>query len=145
MLFQIQLLYYNIYLINLIEFQRKFRRLECFATDTTYFWCRFGWLIDLNFKQEALGRPPSKRRLQQFFFAAWTSLPSRYLAALGGYTDRPTDSPLVRHEPRRKLRVQHFFYCRCIAKKGGMHFTELLPSNDRRDTYTDTQTDERYL
>jgi hypothetical protein len=29
--------------------------------------------------------------------------------------------------------------------KGGIHFTEPLPSNDRRDIHTDTQTDGRDL
>jgi hypothetical protein len=29
--------------------------------------------------------------------------------------------------------------------KGGIHFTEPLPSNDRRDTHTDTQTDDRFM
>jgi hypothetical protein len=40
-----------------------------------------------------------KRRLQQFFVAAGTSLPSCYLGTIGEYTDRPTDT-----------RVQQFFY-----------------------------------
>jgi hypothetical protein len=34
---------------------------------------------------------------------------------------------------------------RCVAMKGGIHVTEQLPSNDRTDTYTDTQTDGRDL
>jgi hypothetical protein len=29
----------------------------------------------------------------------------------------------------------------CLATKGGIQFTKPLPSNDRRDTHTDTQTD----
>jgi hypothetical protein len=33
-----------------------------------------------------------KRRLQRFFVAAGTSLPSFYLATIGGYKDRPTDT-----------------------------------------------------
>jgi hypothetical protein len=33
----------------------------------------------------------------------------------------------------------------CLAPKGGTHLTEQLPSNDRRDTHRDTQTDGRDL
>jgi hypothetical protein len=31
----------------------------------------------------------------------------------------------------------------CLAIKEGVQFTKALPSNDRKDTYTDTQTDGR--
>jgi hypothetical protein len=55
--------------------------------------------------------PHRKRRLQRFFFDAGTSLPSCYLATIGGYTDRPTDSPLIRHGQHGKWRVQQFFFC----------------------------------
>jgi hypothetical protein len=34
---------------------------------------------------------------------------------------------------------------RCLAMKGGIHFTKPLPNNNRRDTHTDTQTDGRNL
>jgi hypothetical protein len=34
---------------------------------------------------------------------------------------------------------------RCLSMKGGIHFTEPLPSNHRKDTHTDTQTDGRDL
>jgi hypothetical protein len=51
-----------------------------------------------------------KRRLQQFFFAAGTSLPSCYVATIKGHKDTPSDSPLTRHEPQRKWRIQQFFY-----------------------------------
>jgi hypothetical protein len=44
--------------------------------------------------------PHRKRRSRQFFVAAGTSLPSCYLAIIGGYTNRPTDT-----------RVQQLFYC----------------------------------
>jgi hypothetical protein len=37
--------------------------------------------------------PHRKRQLQQFFVAAGPSLPS-YVATIGGYTDRPTDTRL---------------------------------------------------
>jgi hypothetical protein len=33
----------------------------------------------------------------------------------------------------------------CLATKGGIHFTEPLHSNDRRDTHTNTQTGGRDL
>jgi hypothetical protein len=32
---------------------------------------------------------------------------------------------------------------RCLEMNGEMHITEPLPSNDRKDTYADTQTEER--
>jgi hypothetical protein len=32
---------------------------------------------------------------------------------------------------------------RCLTPKRGTHLIELLPYNDRGDTYTDTQADER--
>jgi hypothetical protein len=57
--------------------------------------------------------PHRKLRLQQFFVATGTSLPSFYLATVGGYTDRPTDSPLIRHRPHRKWRGQQFICC-CV-------------------------------
>jgi hypothetical protein len=38
---------------------------------------------------------------------------------------------MIRHGPRRKRRVQQFFYCCvCISCRGNV-FTEPLPSNDR--------------
>jgi hypothetical protein len=45
--------------------------------------------------------PHGKRRLQQFSVALGTSLPNCYLATIDRYTDRPTDSPLIRHRPHR--------------------------------------------
>jgi hypothetical protein len=36
-----------------------------------------------------------RERLQKFLAAAGTCLLSRYLATMAGYTDRPTDSPLI--------------------------------------------------
>jgi hypothetical protein len=53
-------------------------------------------------KQEVLGR-----RLKQFVVAAGTSLPSSNLATKVGYTD----SPLIRHGPHRKRRLQQFYFC----------------------------------
>jgi hypothetical protein len=58
-------------------------------------------------------------------------------------TDRSTDSPLIRHGPYRKRRVHKVFYCYVCIRCSGNVFTELSPSNDRRDTHTDTQTDGR--
>jgi hypothetical protein len=50
------------------------------------------------------------------------------------------------------LLLLHIFFasrtclpCLCLAKKGGMQFTEPLPSNDKSNTHTDTQTDGRDL
>jgi hypothetical protein len=43
-------------------------------------------------------KPHRKRRLQQFFFSAGTSLPNCYLATIEGYTD---------------TRVEQLFYC-CV-------------------------------
>jgi hypothetical protein len=98
-----------------------------------------------------------KRRLQHFFVAAGTSLPSCYLATKRGYAGRPTESLSERHGPHIKWRVQTFLcFCmysmprerllsRCIAIKGGMHFTEPLPNNDRRDKHTLAQTDGKDL
>jgi hypothetical protein len=34
---------------------------------------------------------------------------------------------------------------RCLATKGGIHFTESLPNNDTRDTHIDTQTNEGFV
>jgi hypothetical protein len=69
-----------------------------------------------------------KRRLQQFFVAARTCLPSRYLAAIGEI-HRPTDSPFTRHGPFRKSNIQQLFYHEYSlprervyrAKTGGIH------------------------
>jgi hypothetical protein len=47
---------------------------------------------------------------------------------------------LKRHGPHWKRRVQQFFYrCLCIRYRGNVS-TEPLPSNDRGDTQTHTQT-----
>jgi hypothetical protein len=62
--------------------------------------------------------------------------------------------PLMRHGShiRVKLRLQQFFVAagtfllsRCLVTKGGMHLTEPLPNNDRRDTHTDTLVNGRDL
>jgi hypothetical protein len=45
--------------------------------------------------------------------------------------------PLIQHAPHRKRRLHQFFVA-AGTMKGGIHFTEPLPSNDRRDTQTDT-------
>jgi hypothetical protein len=71
--------------------------------------------------------PHWKRRFQQCFVAAATFLPSCYLATIGGYTDRRSDSPLISHGPHSKWRVQQFFYCSVHRYRGNV-FTELLPS-----------------
>jgi hypothetical protein len=56
-----------------------------------------------------------KRRLQQFFVAAATSLSRCYSATIGGYTD---------------TRAHQFHFIRCRANV----FTEPLPSSESRDT-----------
>jgi hypothetical protein len=57
--------------------------------------------------------PHRKRRFQKFFVSAGTCLSSRCLAAIGGYTDITTDSPLIWQGPHGKWRVQQFFCC-CV-------------------------------
>jgi hypothetical protein len=49
--------------------------------------------------------PHRKRRLWQFLVVAGTPLPSRCLATIGGYIDRPTDSPLIRYGLNRKRTI----------------------------------------
>jgi hypothetical protein len=68
---------------------------------------------------------------------------------LSGYADRPTDSPLIDTDcienESSMLRVfiapETCFSSRCLAAKERVNFNEPLPSNDRRDTHTDTQTE----
>jgi hypothetical protein len=48
----------------------------------------------------------TKRRLQQFFFATGTFLANCYVTTIGGYTERPTDSRLIRHESHRKWCIE---------------------------------------
>jgi hypothetical protein len=54
--------------------------------------------------------PHRKRRLQQIFVAKGTYLRSYYLATIGGYTDRPTDT-----------RVQQLFYCVYSLPRGRVY------------------------
>jgi hypothetical protein len=77
--------------------------------------------------------PHSKRRLQHFFVAAGTCLPSYYLATRRRYTDAHTDSPFIRHGLHRKWRVQQFFVAagtyipsRCIVAIREITHTERL-------------------
>jgi hypothetical protein len=74
-----------------------------------------------------------KRRLQQFFVAAETSLPSFYLVRIWGYTDRPTDSPLIRHGQHRNDVFSNSPIVACIRCRENV-LTEPLPTNERRDT-----------
>jgi hypothetical protein len=90
----------------------------------------FGEDTNLNkkFWEELIAYVPFIRRLQQFLVTG-TCLPSRCLVTIGGYTDTPTDFPLIRHWPHWKRRVQqsHIFACiRCL----GNVFTKPLPSNN---------------
>jgi hypothetical protein len=62
---------------------------------------------------------------------------------------------LIPQGPHRKRRVQQFYRLffaagtclpgRFLAPNGGIHLTEPLPSNDKRATHKDTQTDGRDL
>jgi hypothetical protein len=72
-----------------------------------------------------------------------SSLPSCYLATIGGYIDPQTHSSNNCCIVARIRCRGNMLSSRCLATKEGIHFTEPLPSNDRRDTHTDTQTDER--
>jgi hypothetical protein len=81
-----------------------------------------------------------KRRLQQCFVAAGTSLPSSYLATVGGYA-RATILLLM----RALFVAGACLPSRCLAMKRRIHFIEPLPSNDMRETHTDTQVYWRYL
>jgi hypothetical protein len=62
------------------------------------------------------------------FVRAVTFLPSRCLVTTEGYTDSPTDSPLIQHGPHRKRLIPQFFYCVCIRCRGKV-FSKPLPSN----------------
>jgi hypothetical protein len=71
--------------------------------------------------------PHRKRFIQQFLVTLGTCL-------IGGYTGRPTSSPLIRHAPHRKRRVQQFFCCYVCICCRGIVFTEPLPSNIQTQT-----------
>jgi hypothetical protein len=66
--------------------------------------------------------------LEQLFVAAGTCVPSCYLAEIGEYKDRPTDSVLIRHGSHRKWRFQQFLYCYICIRWSGNVFTEPLPA-----------------
>jgi hypothetical protein len=67
--------------------------------------------------------PHRKWRLQQFFVAAGTALPSSYLATVGEYTYSQTHSSNIS------------YVVACILCRGNV-FIEPLCSNDRRDAQT---------
>jgi hypothetical protein len=76
--------------------------------------------------------PHRKRRLQQFFVAAGTSLPSCYLATIDGYVYTPTDSPWydtdrIENDASNNSSIIARIRCR------GNVFTEPLPSTEGRD------------
>jgi hypothetical protein len=64
------------------------------------------WAFDMT-------RTSYKTTPQQLFVAAGTCLTNRCLADVEGYTDRPTDSTLLRHGSHRKRHPQQFFCC-CV-------------------------------
>jgi hypothetical protein len=88
--------------------------------------------------------PHRKRRLQQFFVAAGTRLPSHCRLTIGGYTDRPTYSSLTLHRPHRNDVSKIFSAVACIRSRGNL-FTNRCLTTIGRDTHTDTQTDGRDL
>jgi hypothetical protein len=53
--------------------------------------------------------------------------------------------PLIRHGPNTKRRLQQFLHCCVCTRCRGNVFTEPLLINDRRETHTDTEADERDL
>jgi hypothetical protein len=84
--------------------------------------------------------PHRKRRLQQFFPVAGTSLLSCSVATIRGYTDSPSiGHDLIEHDASNCFSI--VAYIRCCENV----FTEPLPSNDGRDAHMDTQTHERDL
>jgi hypothetical protein len=81
--------------------------------------------------------PYRKRRPQQFFVAAGKCLPNRCLETIGVYIVRPTNN--IENDASN---IASIVACiRCSANV----FTEPLPSNDRGNIRTDTETDERGL
>jgi hypothetical protein len=95
-----------------------------------------------------------KRRLEKFFLATGTSLPSCYLATIGWYTDKThykTQTTQIMTRPTIILLFSVFVAAgtclssRCVAPNGGKHLNKQLSCNDRSDTHTDTQTDWRDL
>jgi hypothetical protein len=108
----------------------------------TFLLCRKKYNNVVKKKQEVTGRtnrlhliqhgPHRKRLLQQFLVATGMSLRSCYLATIGGYTDTNLTILL----PLRVfVAARTCLPNRCLAKKRRKHFTEPLPSNDRRDTH----------
>jgi hypothetical protein len=62
-------------------------------------------------------------------------------------TIRKLNKPSIQHlslRKKKKRRVEQLIIFACIRCRGKV-LTEPLPSNDRRDMHTDTQTDRRDL
>jgi hypothetical protein len=78
--------------------------------------------------------PHRKRRLQQFFVAAGTSLPTCcYLVTIKGYTDWPTDMcPTIILLLRVLVATETCLSSRCVAVEGSIQSTESLPSKCKR-------------
>lgn len=55
----------------------------------------------------------------------------------GGYTDSPTDPPLIRHDRCRR----NIFTEPLLSIEKWIHSIEPLPSNDRSNKHSDAQTD----
>lgn len=91
--------------------------------------------------------PHIKLCLQQFFIAVGMFIPSCYLVTIGEYieTDHGHTPTIILLFLRVSVATGTCLPSRCLAIKGGIHVTEPLPSNGRRDINTDTQTDGRDL
>jgi hypothetical protein len=74
--------------------------------------------------------------LQQSFVAAETCLPSRCLATIGGYTDRPTGSPFIRHGQHRTI----LLLLRVFVNTRACLRSRYLAMMGGGDTHPDTQT-----
>jgi hypothetical protein len=117
---------------------------QCSQLGRSYYYCLQcrSLVIDLEkyFKLYALSRN-RKRHFQHFFIAAGTSLLICYLATIEGYTGTHTTVLLL----CVFIATGTYLLSCCLAMKGGIHFTEPLASSDKRDSHTETQTDQRDL
>jgi hypothetical protein len=87
--------------------------------------------------------PHRKRLLQQFFITAGTSLRSYYLETIKGYTGHPQTRASNNSSVVACVFVasRSCLLSRWLAMNWDIQFPEQLLSNDKSDTYTDTQTD----
>jgi hypothetical protein len=116
--------------------------LKCCILRTLIINKRFSWtnrLRSFDTTRRAQKTTPPMLRWRRYVFAEL--LPSN-----DWRIHRPTDSPLIRHASQKKkndmsnnssIVAGTCLPSRCLAPKGGIHLTELLTSNERRDTHTD--------